>query len=410
MTYRMVELEADRRLRLLGTGDDIEADDDIGIRPLGLHHCEITYTAVLTFAQWPAPAGRIVRPLLIKIGRDAVRGLQRALNPPVHKPQKSGKPTLAQRLVLPTAAQFTEYGYLGIPNKAHSRFMDGKTVVITGPTSGIGLAAACELARLGARLVLVGRGQQRLEQAAEKILEFSGGPTGIRLVEADLCHAKELDRAAQSILNSEARVDVLINNAGALFAQRELTAEGHERSFSVNLLAPMRLTQKLLPALQQPRGRVINVSSGGQYLQPLRADDLQYERGIFNGSKAYARAKRGLVALTRSLAKQYPNVGFHSMHPGWVATPGVSKSLPAFDRIMGPILRDPRMGADTIVWLCTEDPAVLGSGNFWFDRKAQPYDVLPGTTVKAAQLKKLMKHIAPSLASPGGQEPDMVRT
>ncbi len=399
MTYRMVEMIPDRSICLVGRADGLKAEDRIEIQPLGQNRCRIDYEAQLTFDPLPSMAGFLIKPALVKVGKKAVQGLKTALTQGPVTPQKSGPAKLSERLLLPAAVQFTERGYLSMPVKAHSRYLDGQTIVITGPTSGIGLAAACELARLGARLVLVGRGQDRLERAAEVIRDFSGEPSALRLIEADLAHADEIDHATQSILEIEPRIDILINNAGALFGERQVTSEGYERSFSINLLAPMRMTFRLLPALKESRGRVINVSSGGQYMQPLKVDDLQYEHEDYEGSKAYARAKRGLVALTRAMANQYRTVGFHSMHPGWVATPGVSKSLPAFDRVMKPFLRDSRMGADTIVWLCSENAKVLGSGNFWFDRKAQPYDVLPKTSVTDLQLEQLIRQIQPIYAA-----------
>ncbi|MGV2480085.1 UNVERIFIED_CONTAM: SDR family NAD(P)-dependent oxidoreductase, partial [Salmonella enterica subsp. enterica serovar Weltevreden] len=125
-------------------------------------------------------------------------------------------------------------------------------------TGGIGLAAACELSRLGAKLVLVGRGARRLEAAAEAIEAFAGSPHGIRLIEAALSEPAQLEQAAARVLALETQLDVLVNNAGVLLHRRELSSDGHERSMAVNLLAPLRLTQRLLPLLAASRGRVIN--------------------------------------------------------------------------------------------------------------------------------------------------------
>ena len=185
---------------------------------------------------------------------------------------------------------------------------------------------------------------------------------------------------------------MLINNAGALFAERGETSEGHERALAVNLLTPALLTKRLEPMLAERRGRVINVVSGGLYLQGLALDDLDYQRGDYDGTKAYARAKRGLLALTRLWAEDETRIGWHAMHPGWAATPGVARSLPAFDRRMQPFLRTPRQGADTMVWLASH-PAAAPHGEdsvgFWFDRAQRPDALLPGTAVDTATAMSL---------------------
>jgi NAD(P)-dependent dehydrogenase (short-subunit alcohol dehydrogenase family) len=148
-----------------------------------------------------------------------------------------------------------------------------------------------------------------------------------------------------------------------------------------------------MPSLEAGGARVINVASGGLYAQALHLDDPEYRRGRYDGSKAYARAKRALVALTEYWARQYPDhrVTFNSMHPGWAATPGVAKSLPAFNRKLRRWLRDPRMGADTIVWLASARAPASESGRFWFDRKPVPTAVWPGTDVTPEQQTALIR-------------------
>ncbi|MEP4525531.1 MAG: SDR family NAD(P)-dependent oxidoreductase, partial [Alloalcanivorax venustensis] len=186
----------------------------------------------------------------------------------------------------------------------------------------------------------------------------------------------------------------LINNAGALFNERDLTTEGTERTLAVNLLAPYLLTEKLLPALERARGRVVNVASGGLYLQALHLEDMEFENERFDGAKAYARAKRALVAQTEHWAEQHPGVRFNSMHPGWADTPGVAASLPAFHKRVGPWLRSPRQGADTMVWLASSPAVADISGRFWFDRRPRPTAVLPGTRVTPDQRRQLARWLA----------------
>ena len=391
MQYRLTGLRHGESLHLTGVGDGVQAEDSIRFLPLEAGRTRISYAARLRLPGFGGLSGPILQPLLTRLGRRAVAGLKAALDEA--QPGISGRRSLAlsQRLLLPAAIGFTERGYLAMPRKAHSRFMDGKTVLITGPTSGIGLAAACEIARLGARLILVGRHSRRLEAAAEIIEDFAGTPSGLRLIEADLSEREQLQRAAGEVLSLESRLDVLVNNAGVLLDRRELTAEGQERSLATNLLAPLRLARALMPLLARSQGRVINVSSGGQYLQALGRDyPATANSGRFNGIRAYAEAKRALVSASASLAARHPDVAFHAMHPGWVATPGVTRSLPRFERAMKRWLRDARMGADTIVWLASEDAALLGTGNFWLDRRVQPRDVLPTTVVPPERERQLM--------------------
>lgn len=390
MRYRLIEAEPDRRLLLEGQGGGVKAQDIIELQPVAPGRTQIVYGARINLEKVPALAAPLMKPLLTRIGRAAVAGLQRALEGPLAAPAiATPSPKLGQRLVVPAALAFTESGYRRMPDKGLSRFMDGKTVALTGPTSGIGLAAACELARLGARLVLVGRGRQRMTSTVETITDFAGDCVPPVIIEADLAHSRDVDRAADAIAAAAPRLDVLINNAGALFDRRLESADGLEMTLAVNLLAPYRLTRRLMPCLDAAGGRVINVASGGQYLQPLDLGDLQSSMGRFDGVKAYARMKRGLVALTRQWAREHPSVAFHSMHPGWVSTPGVSRSLPTFNRVTGRFLRDPRMGADTIVWLASSDASLLGTGLFWFDRQPQPVDIVPFTSVSDREVAAL---------------------
>jgi NAD(P)-dependent dehydrogenase (short-subunit alcohol dehydrogenase family) len=165
----------------------------------------------------------------------------------------------------------------------------------------------------------------------------------------------------------------LVNNAGVLLPEREETQEGLEKTFATNLLGHFVLTNLLIEKLEAP-ARIINVSSGGMYSQRIRVDDLQMERGAYDGTVAYARTKRGQVILTELWAESLRSRGIvvHSMHPGWADTPGVSGSLPRFYKLTKPLLRTPEQGADTIVWLCASDEAARSTGQFWHDRRPRP--------------------------------------
>ncbi len=247
--------------------------------------------------------------------------------------------------------------------------MTGNTVVITGATSGLGLAAASQLAELGARLVIVGRNPEKTQRVQDEIHASTGADITHQI--ADLSSMAEVADLADRLLAAEPRIDVLINNAGVLFPERSTTAEGIERSLATNLLGHFILTNRLIPRLiESAPSRIINMSSGGMYSQRIAVDDLQFEDGEYTGTAAYARTKRGQVILTELWAEQLRGTGVvvNSMHPGWASTPGVADSLPGFNRLMGPLLRSPEQGADTMVWLAAAPEAADLSGQFLLDR------------------------------------------
>ncbi len=267
----------------------------------------------------------------------------------------------------------------------------GRTVAVTGATSGLGFVAAEALARAGARVLLIGRDQARTEAAAERIRGATGrDDLGVYL--ADLSDLSKVRSLAEAITASEHRLDVLVHNAGALLTERRDSVDGHEMTFATMVLGPFLLTRELLPMLRRSDdGRIVTVTSGGMYAQALRLDDLQSEEYPYRGSIAYARAKRAQVVLTRLWARQLAgtSVVAHAMHPGWADTPGVEASLPRFRRLMGPLLRTPEEGADTIVWLAAAPEASRSTGQLWLDRRPRPLDKLPWTRVSPDQARAL---------------------
>ncbi len=391
MVYKIEELTPPTRIVLTGTNNTVTALDTITFKSLDSLHTEITYEAELKFALPYAAATPIMGPGLRRIGKRAVDGMKRALTIDTKPRAATLCTSVADRLILPGAWNFTKRGYYAMPNKGLSEFMDGKTVVVTGPTSGIGLAAACDFARLGARLILVGRNAKKLSAASRTISDYSGlSEKEIHLVQADLSLVADARKAADDIRALAPQLDVLVNNAGALFPERQTTKEGNEQSLAINLLAPYVLVESLSDRIQSSATHVINVVSGGMYLQGLALNDMQFEQD-YEGAKAYARAKRGLVAMTEYWALRFQKSGarFNTMHPGWVETPGVADSLPRFNQFMANRLRDARMGADTIVWLGSALAVEGESGKLWFDRVARPINVMPGTHVTPSQLDRL---------------------
>jgi NAD(P)-dependent dehydrogenase (short-subunit alcohol dehydrogenase family) len=279
---------------------------------------------------------------------------------------------------------FTNLGY-----RLHSRRfspveadMTGKTVVVTGSTGGLGLESAHCLSRLGARVVIVGRNEQKLASAAEGI------QGEVIAQQADLSLLAEVRQLADRLIESNPKIDVLINHVGVLLPARTATQEGLEMSFATNLAGHFLLTNLLLPRLAESGpARVINVSSGGMYAARIDPDDLQFSRRRYTGKAAYASSKRGQVILTEMWAERFPGreVVFHSMHPGWARTAGVAESLPVFNKLMQPLLRTPAEGADTIVWLAVAEEPGRVSGGFWFDRKEAPTHLTDSTRETAAE-------------------------
>jgi NAD(P)-dependent dehydrogenase (short-subunit alcohol dehydrogenase family) len=301
--------------------------------------------------------------------------------------------SLMDRLILPGAASFTRFGYAWRKRSwtADNFSMEGRTVVVTGATSGLGLSAARSLAELGARVVLVGRNPEKGESARQDVIAGSGNED-VSLQLADLGLMSEVRDLAARLLKSEKAIHVLVNNAAVLPAKRSVTGEGLEQTFATDLLSPYLLTELLLPRLKAcAPSRIVNVLSGGMYLSGLEVDDLEYENGDFDGSRAYARAKRALMVLTEQWAEDLEGSGVvvNAMHPGWADTPGVEDSLPGFYRLMRPLLRSPEQGADTITWLAAAPSAAETSGRFYLDREPHVTTVLPGTAGTARQRARL---------------------
>jgi NAD(P)-dependent dehydrogenase (short-subunit alcohol dehydrogenase family) len=214
----------------------------------------------------------------------------------------------------------------------------------------------------------------------------------VHLELADLSSLASVRDFVSRFLDQERRLDVLVNNAGALLSERETSVDGFELGFATNVLGPFLLTGLLIPRLKASApSRIINVTSGGMYTQKLDAADLQFERKPFNGVIAYAQAKRAQVILTELWAEKLANSGItiNAMHPGWADTSGVQTSLPTFRRFARRSLRTPQQGADTIIWLAVA-PAVAGaSGRFWFDRQERTTHLLSRTQSSTRDRQRL---------------------
>lgn len=260
----------------------------------------------------------------------------------------------------------------------------GRVVLVTGGSAGLGLATATGLARLGATVHLVVRDVQRGEAARARVrAAVPGAEVGVQ--RCDVSDLADVRRAAPVL--AATAPDVLIHNAGVLPAARSVTADGHELALATHVLGPFLLTALLADALAATRGRVLFVSSGGMYAQPLTwAEPVPY-----NGTTAYARTKRMQVVLAGRWAEELRDrrVDVHAVHPGWADTPGLADSLPRFGAALRPLLRTPEQGADTTVWLAAAPAAVAGTGRFWHDRRPRPEHYLRRTRESAVERERL---------------------
>jgi dehydrogenase/reductase SDR family protein 12 len=269
--------------------------------------------------------------------------------------------------------------------------LNGHTIVITGATSGLGLAAAHLLAARGARLCLLGRDAARTRAARQSILEVTSSAP-VETVVADLASLDAVRSAAAQLAAFAPRIDVLIHNAGALVHDLHMTEDAIELTAQVHVVAPFLLTTLLLPRLRETTGaRVIHVSSGGMYTRRLDVDALDHTPEPFDGVRAYANAKRAQVVMTDvwSCHPAGRGISFHAMHPGWADTAGVQKSLPGFRRVMRPLLRSADQGADTMAWLAGAPDALASNGAFWLDRRARTTTVLPWTRTPDGEAERL---------------------
>lgn len=286
----------------------------------------------------------------------------------------------------PIFTSFTKIGYASRKRLEGWTSLDdydltGKVIVVTGATSGIGYAAAQQFAKCGATLLLVGRSADRNERVVGELIAATGN-NAISQVPADMGDLQQVRELAARVLALHDRLDVLVHNAGALSAERHLAADGTEATVASQVVGPFLLTTLLLDRLSASKSsRVITMSSGGMYAAGLTVSKLQMTPEKYNGTKQYALAKRAQVTLNEMWAERFGKSGvrFHSMHPGWADTPGVDASLPTFSKLMGPLLRTPAQGADTLVWLAADDVPLSSNGQFWLDRRQRSIHKLPST-------------------------------
>lgn len=269
-----------------------------------------------------------------------------------------------------------------VGTKGGSWTLEGKTCLITGATQGIGRVAARELARLGPRLLLVARDSKRGSELVDEIKKESGNPN-IELYLADLSKQADIRRLAAEVLAKHSKLDLLLNNAGAMFTTRQLTADGYETTFALNHLGYFLLTELLLDTLKRTaaetgEARIVNVASNAHNgVKGLDFDDLMSERG-YSAFKVYSRSKFANILFTYELDRRLKASGargltVNCLHPGFVASGFGHNNGPLMSlamKIASPFALSPEEGAKTMIYLCTS-PEVSGVSGKYFAKSRE---------------------------------------
>jgi len=276
------------------------------------------------------------------------------------------------------------------PDPGTTRTMTGKTVLVTGGTGGIGKATAIGLARLGARVAITGRELTRTQQAAAEIGRESGNPA-VDAFAADLSCQAEVRRLATDVLAAYPRLDVLVNNVGGFWAHRHVTADGLERTFALNHLAPFLLTNLLLERLESTApARVVTVASNAQAMGRIAFDDLQGAQD-YVGSRAYNQSKLANVMFTYELARCLAGTGVtaNALHPGVVRTGFGAEDPSVLTRAAMPFLRflkTPAQGALTSIYLASSADVEGISGRYFANRTPKSSNKLSYDATAASRL------------------------
>ena len=252
--------------------------------------------------------------------------------------------------------------------------MHGKQVLITGATRGIGLAAAEALAARGANVAIVGRNKTALRIAAARVTAAQRKAAAVDTLIADLSSQAAVRKLAAEVLARYPRLDVLVNNAGAMYARRQLTEDGVELTWAVNHLAPFLLTMLLRDRLQASApARIVTTASAAHQGARIPFADLNAERS-YRGFERYGQTKLANILFTRELARRLEGSGVTAtcFHPGLVAT-GFNRNnglmMDLGMTILKPVSRSPQKGAETLVWLATLPQSALANGGYYFDKQ-----------------------------------------
>lgn len=297
---------------------------------------------------------------------------------------------------------FTQVGYLARRPfwPAFRPEFKGQHWLVTGGSGGLGRAMVMAALRAGATVTAAARSADKL-RSLEAEAE-AAGLTGLGTETCDFTSTADTQRLIERLLAGGRRIDALMNNVGVLNDDLIVTAEGREASFASNLLSHFQLTEALIAGGLLGRGAVVvNVTSGGGYNVPLMTAMLNVtDPARYNGTVAYGFHKRAQMVLNQHWRDTYGarGVDFFVMHPGWSDTAGVQRSLPRFRKILRPILRDERSGADTAIWLAGTRPQQPEQEAVWFDRKLRTAHVYERTRVTKDTPASLVAYLQAELA------------
>jgi retinol dehydrogenase 14 len=285
--------------------------------------------------------------------------------------------------------------------------MTGKTVLITGGTSGIGKATAIGLAAQGARVAITGRDLTRVSAAAIDISDATGNPD-VDAFGADLSSQAEVRRLAAEVLAAYPRLDVLINNVGGFWATRHVTVDGLEHTFAVNHLAGFLLTNLLLDRLRSSApARIVTVSSGAQSMGEIDFENLQGE-STYSGETSYSQSKLANVMFTYELARRLEGTGVTAtvLHPGVTRTAFGAEDPSWIAKVITPVwrpfMRTPQRGASTSIYLASSPEVETVTGRYFVNRRQKASSKASHEEDQAARLwevSALLVGLAPSVGA-----------
>ena len=390
LDYRTVAYDRPHRFVVLAESGTIRSKDTVTVTAAADGGAIVSYEADLRLKGALAAANAVLPVALERVGaRGGVRSATRTRRPPVPRDRPQAGPFVARgvdgALEATVAGSFTSIGPVVRARTAGwtpPPSLAGRTALVTGAGSGVGLAAACGMARLGARVVLTARSEDRAGRAVEVVRRAAPAADVSHLL-ADMGEFDEVRALAERFLADGDRLDVLVHNAGALARNRQVTSSGLEVTVASQVAGPYLLTGLLLPALRTAGARRGSSRCPREGCTPSGSTSTpsRWARSGTTGRWPTPRAKRAQLVLMHEWVRRTPGTGicFHAMHPGWTDTPGLRDSLPRFARTVGPVLRSPDQGADTVVWLAAAPSGVETTGGFWLDRRRRWEHRVPWT-------------------------------
>jgi NAD(P)-dependent dehydrogenase (short-subunit alcohol dehydrogenase family) len=298
---------------------------------------------------------------------------------------------IADRMILPALAKFSRFGYQ-LEHRDWAPYagtLKHKNALVLMGSGSISRVTAMSLARLGARVIAVGADEQQGEALVRDIAEETG--QSIIFEKSDLAEVSQAMDVAHRVYQHCNELHLLINCTDQVINKRIVTKDGLERTLAQHLIGPFVFVESVFSLLKQAgESRLISMAAPSIYTQRLHLDDLQFKQKPYNGTVAYARAKRGVVDLTEVWSEKWRHDGViaHSMNPGW-ADDQEHHARSMTQRLMKPLLRTPEQAADTIIWLATSPSVTETSGLFWLDRRPHPTAVIGGTKTPPRQQKRL---------------------